>query len=189
RDHVLGLASEVWSAPAHPVQVAAAFAFAEPAEVRGRIAASRRLHASVARAASEILAGHGIAHRAPAAGFYLYPDFDAHRDRLRTVERVSTSRDLATLLLERFGVASLPGTAFGEDERVLTLRFATSGLYGTTAEQLDALEHPDPARLPWIDRSLRSLDRSLAALLGSPATDVGSENRSIPVAPSSRLAR
>ncbi|MBV9942537.1 MAG: pyridoxal phosphate-dependent aminotransferase [Solirubrobacterales bacterium] len=171
RDRVLSVASEVWSAPAHPVQLAAAWAFTEPAQVRDRIAASRRLHAAVARATSHLLARHDIAHRRPAAGFYLYPNFDAHRDRLTGV-RVSTSADLAALLLERYGIATLPGTAFGENDHRLTLRLATSGLYGTSAEQLSALEHPNPAKLPWIERSLQALDRALADLIGPPSVHV-----------------
>ena len=39
---LLALASEIWSAPAQPVQLAAAWAFTEPPEVRERIASSRQ---------------------------------------------------------------------------------------------------------------------------------------------------
>src|SRR5579875_1342997 len=50
---VLSIASEVWSVAAGPVQRAAAWAFAEPAPVRERIAASRSLHAALARSIAE----------------------------------------------------------------------------------------------------------------------------------------
>ena len=59
RDRLLGIGSEIWSAPAGPVQQAAALAFSEPPELAERVALSRRLHGSVARA---------VAHRFAAAG-------------------------------------------------------------------------------------------------------------------------
>ena len=41
---LLGSGSEVWSAPAAPIQQAAAFAFGDPPELAERIALSPRLH-------------------------------------------------------------------------------------------------------------------------------------------------
>src|SRR5215472_7412031 len=49
RQALLGVGTEIWSAPAAPVQHAAALAFTEPAQITARIAASRSLHATVAR--------------------------------------------------------------------------------------------------------------------------------------------
>jgi aspartate/methionine/tyrosine aminotransferase len=52
---LLGISSEIWSAPAGPVQQAVALAFAEPAPLVERIALSRRRHGVVS---AEGLAGH-----------------------------------------------------------------------------------------------------------------------------------
>jgi aspartate aminotransferase len=164
---VLGLASEIWSAPAQPVQRAAAWAFTEPEEVRTRIAQSRRLHGAVAKAVSSVFAAAGSRHRAPLAAFYLYPDFSVQRERLERRWGIGTSDDLARVLLDELGVATLPGTAFGDRPDVLTLRVATSLLYGSNdAERSTALTHADPASLPWIAASLRALTESLARLVG-----------------------
>jgi aspartate aminotransferase len=59
RERLLGVGSEIWSAPAGPVQQAAALAFSEPPELTERIALSRRLHASVARAVAARFAAVG----------------------------------------------------------------------------------------------------------------------------------
>ena len=48
RDRLLGVGSEIWSAPAAPIQQAAAYGFSEPHEIEVRISRSRSLHAAVA---------------------------------------------------------------------------------------------------------------------------------------------
>jgi hypothetical protein len=64
------------------------------------------------------------------------------------------------------GVATLPGSAFGQGEDVLALRIATSLLYGLDDEQrLSALHHESPASLPWIKGQLDAIAAALQALL------------------------
>ena len=67
RDRLMGACSEIWSAPAAPVQAAAAVAFSEPPAVTERIARSRRLHGAVARAVASLLTEAGVAVRRPQA--------------------------------------------------------------------------------------------------------------------------
>lgn len=134
--------------------------------MRERIAASRALHGALARAIAGVFTRHGVGLRAPTAAFYLYPSFEAHRERLASAHSVTTGPGLAAALLDRHAVATLPGSAFGEGEDVLSLRVATSGLYGDTDEQrLRALTDPDPAALPWIAEPLGALDGALSQLL------------------------
>ncbi|TDQ01476.1 pyridoxal phosphate-dependent aminotransferase [Labedaea rhizosphaerae] len=150
RDKVLHAASEVWSAPAQPVQHAAAFAFDEPAPLVERIAASRRLHARVAAAVADI-----FATPRPQAAFYLYPALPGRAD---------SDVDLARTLLDDHGIATLPGSAFGDDPAALRLRVATSLLYGETdAQREQALAAEDPLALPWI---AEHLDRLAAGVGG-----------------------
>jgi aspartate aminotransferase len=161
RHAVAGLASEVWSSLAAPMQAVAAHVLAEPEDVREHIARSRALHQATSRAAYELLAGAGIDCRSPAAAFYLYPDFE----RLRSQLGVDTADGLAELLLDRFEVAVLSGAAFGDDPRALRFRIATSLLYGgDDDERRQALESDDPTGLPWIREALDRLGAALASV-------------------------
>ncbi|GAA4569744.1 pyridoxal phosphate-dependent aminotransferase [Planotetraspora kaengkrachanensis] len=155
RDRLLALASEIWSTPPAPVQHAAAYAFSEPRDLVRRVADSRRLHGIVARAVAERFTRSGAHVEPPQGGFYLYPE----------IPSFGSSTELATELIEKHGVAVLPGTAFGDRQRAPRIRVATSLLYGESAEQrLAALCADDPTRLPWIAASLRHLDEALEGL-------------------------
>jgi aspartate aminotransferase len=155
RERLLGIASEIWSAPTGPVQHAAAVALSEPAELAERVARSRRLHAVVCREAARLCAVAGLDVAPPQAAFYLYPDFAPWRQQLAARFGVSTGADLAALLLDRYGAGTLPGSAFGEDAGCLRLRLATGLLYGDTDEQREqALAADEPLRLPWISDAM-----------------------------------
>jgi aspartate aminotransferase len=162
RERLLGVGSEIWSAPAAPVQYAAAVAFSEPAPIRERIERSRVLHARVARAAAAVCADAGLHLPAPRAAFYLYPDFEPWRGWLRS-RGLTTGPALAAHLLARYGLGALPASAFGEDENVLRLRLATAMIYGETDEQREeALTATDPLRLPPIAAALDRLAEVLS---------------------------
>jgi aspartate aminotransferase len=161
RTDLVGMASEVWSSLAGPMQEVAAAALAEPPEVTERIAASRRLHGTVTTRVHEILVDAGATCRPPEAGFYLYPDFGG------VLSGIDTGRELASVLLDRFGVGVLAGAEFGDDERALRFRLATSLLYGGTEEErLASLGSEDPLALPWLSASLAHLTKALAELIG-----------------------
>jgi aspartate aminotransferase len=163
RDRLLGIASEIWSAPAGPVQQAAAVALDEPADLTERVSRSRYLHAAVCRATARLCADAGLDVAPPQAAFYLYPDFDPWRDHLRGKFGVSTGADLAALLLNRYGAGTLPGSAFGESASSLRLRLATGLLYGDTDEQREqALMADDPLELPWISAAMTRFGEILA---------------------------
>jgi len=168
---LLAVGSEIWSAPAGPVQQAAAVAFAEPPALTERVALSRRLHASVARAVALRFARAGASVPAPQAAFYVYPDFTPLAGVLRERHGITGDEGLAALLLSRYGVCVLPGSAFGEPGRRLRLRAATSLLYGETeAQRSAALDAADPCSLPWIAAALDRLEEVLADLTGGGTT-------------------
>ena len=167
RARLLGIGSEIWSAPAGPVQQAAALAFSEPPALTERVALSRRLHASVARAVALRFAAAGAAGPAPQAAFYLYPDFSPLADVLLERHGITSDESLAAVLLHTYGVGVLPGSAFGEESGRLRLRVATAMLYGDTdTERTAALNSADPCSLPWIAASLARLEEVLADLTG-----------------------
>ncbi len=164
---LLGVGSEIWSAPAGPVQQAAALAFSEPPPVTERVALSRRLHARVARAVAARFAAAGAAVPEPQAAFYVYPDFTPLAGLLVRRHSVGSDQGLAALLLEKYGVGVLPGSAFGEASGRLRLRVATGLLYGETdAERNAALTAAYKCSLPWIAAALGRLEEVLAELTG-----------------------
>jgi aspartate aminotransferase len=165
RGRLLGIGSEIWSAPAGPVQQAAALAFTEPPALTERVARSRRLHASVARAVAARFTAAGVSVPAPQAAFYLYPDFTPLSDGLLSRHGINSDDQLAAMLLRTYGVGVLPGSAFGEQSWRLRLRVATALLYGDTdAQRTTALNSADPCSLPWIAASLDRLAEVLADL-------------------------
>jgi aspartate aminotransferase len=159
-----GIGSEVWSATAGPVQEAAALAFREPPGLAERVRRSRALHAAVARAVAQRFAAAGALVPEPQAAFYLYPDFAPLRGHLAS-RGITTSRELASHLLERYGMGVLPAADFGEDPAALRLRVATGLLYGDTPDQRErALAAADPVRLPWIAAALDRIEEILTTL-------------------------
>ncbi|UCM89226.1 pyridoxal phosphate-dependent aminotransferase [Streptomyces marincola] len=164
-----GVASEIWSSAAAPTQAAAAYVFDDPPAVLAHVAAARRLHAAVVRAAHAAFTEAGALCRPPEAGFYLYPDLAPLRAGL-AARGVDGSAALAAALLDEHGVGVLPGEAFGDEPGALRFRVATSLLYGETeAERWRALRADDPLGLPWIADALDRLRTALAALTAPPA--------------------
>jgi aspartate/methionine/tyrosine aminotransferase len=130
---VRALASEIWSAAPTPIEEAAIAAFTPNPDVEAYLRRSARLHGHVTHALYRTLRELAIACPKPAGGFYLYPDFAAWRAPLARLG-VTTSPQLAQYLLDRWELATLPGTAFGEEPEALRLRLATSMLYGPAAQ-------------------------------------------------------
>ncbi|GAB3311706.1 aminotransferase class I/II-fold pyridoxal phosphate-dependent enzyme [Epidermidibacterium keratini] len=152
-------ASEIWSAAAMPVQYAAAWALEDPPQVQARIADANRLHGVVANEVTRRFVDAGAEVTAPTGAFYLYPRFESGTGGAQTSEQ------LAGVLLDEHGVATLPGTAFGDLPERLTLRIATPMLYGQDLDQRQAaLDADDPLSLPWIAADLDAISIALAAV-------------------------
>jgi aspartate aminotransferase len=161
---LVGVASEVWSSLAAPMQQVAAHVLGEPPEVTAHVAASRRLHHAVASSVHREFIAAGVSCRPPQAAFYLYPDFAALQPTLAGFG-VRSGAQLAEFLLEHHGVGVLAGEEFGDDPAALRFRAATSLLYGADPEQRwSALRSDDPTALPWIADSLSHLRQALTAL-------------------------
>jgi aspartate aminotransferase len=148
---VRAVASEIWSAAAGPMQVAATAAYAGDADLERYVSRSARLHAYATARLHAALVEQGAICPRPAGGFYLYPDFEPWREPLAR-RGVSTGMDLARLLLEEWGVATLPAGEFGERPEVLRLRLATSRLF-----EPDGAASPE-AREEWLWRLLERAD-------------------------------
>jgi aspartate aminotransferase len=162
--NVTAVASEIWSCLSAPIEAAAIVAYRDPDELVEFVSKARTLHASVSEAVYGIVRSAGVDCRAPTAAFYLYPDFGPLHERLEA-RNITTGTSLAEFLLEQFGIAVLPGAAFGDPEG-LRLRLSTSLLYGRTeAERWAALNSASSAaELPWVDSSLCALASALAEI-------------------------
>ncbi|AWI30198.1 pyridoxal phosphate-dependent aminotransferase [Streptomyces sp. ICN441] len=164
-DRLVSIASQIWSSPTAPVQTAAAYAFGEPPEIIEHIAASRRLHETVARAVADRFTAAGATLAPVRATSYLYPSFEALRGHLARTHGILDGDGLARFLTERHGLGVLPASAFGESRQVLRIRAATSRLYGDTEERRwAALTAPDPLELPWIRAAVDRVGTVLASL-------------------------
>lgn len=187
---VRALASEIWSSAATPVQEAAITAFAPDDEIHAYVRRAARLYAHATGRLHATLTRLAVPCPRPAAAFYLYPDFAPWRAPL-AARGVTTSADLARLLLDEHDIATLPGAAFGEEPDVLRLRLATSLLFraaGAAAtqpaadrdthlwallERTGTLPDDDPAAgdplpLPELDRAEQRF-AAFVASLGNPA--------------------
>lgn len=166
RESVRDIASELWSSTPMPMQHAAAYAWSDPQELVERVSSARRLHGAVANGVAEVFAGAGCEVAPPQGGFYVWPDFGPLREVLAERWGVTTSADLARVLLNEFGVVVIPGSAFGDDPESLTLRVAVTGIYGESdSERLAALVSNAPLEMPWIAEALTGLQQKLEALI------------------------
>lgn len=136
------LASEIWSSASTPVQQAAVAAFTPNAEIKDYVQRSARIHGYVAARLYETFQYLEVPCPRPAGAFYLYPDFGSWRVALATLG-VHTSEELARYLLDEWDIATLPGSAFGEQPEALRLRLATSLLY--TPDDASTQEEQDEA--------------------------------------------
>lgn len=163
REHVVGIGSEVWSCMSTPMEAVAEWALREPPQVVERVSQSRNVHAKVSTEVFERLRQANLTVRQPTAGFYLYPDFREFRPSM-TALGLHTSTAVARYLLDEYGVAILPGTAFGEAPNDLKFRIATSLLYGSPEQRDLTLIAQNPADLPWVRASLSRLSSTLSSL-------------------------
>lgn len=128
------LASEIWSSASTPVMQAAITAYSPNDELTTYVQASARLHGHVTSRLYETLASLGIDCPRPAGAFYLYPDFAPFRNSLQQ-RGITTGDQLARHLIDEWSIATLPGTAFGEQPNALRLRLATSMLFLSASPQ------------------------------------------------------
>lgn len=142
-DLLCKIASEMWSCVPVPVQMAAIEAFKGHADIEQYILECNKVHGLMNRHIAKMLRGAGVIAPDTQGAFYNYPDFGPLR-RLMEARGIETSPALAAHLLEEYGLSSLPGTAFGAEEKDLTLRLSACDYDGGAAvAALRAGETPD----------------------------------------------
>ncbi|MCK5040780.1 MAG: aminotransferase class I/II-fold pyridoxal phosphate-dependent enzyme [Sphingomonadales bacterium] len=127
------VASETWSCVSNPIQRASIAALEENPDVEQHIATSTKVHNLASNYVRGKLIDMGLNYPPLAGGFYLYPNFTPFAKELEKAYGVKTSDDLARDLLNRSGLAALPGSDFGDDPAVLALRLAITDYDGGEA--------------------------------------------------------
>jgi len=120
---VIGVASETYSCAPSPIQVAATKAYQKSDLADNFVTKQIKLLNEISQYCTEKLSQVGLKVHSAQGGFYLFPDFSNFKDKLAK-RGISTSEQLTTALMNDVGVALLPGSAFGMNEKSLTTRLA-----------------------------------------------------------------
>jgi aspartate aminotransferase len=137
------VASETYTSTSAPIQFAAVRAFKGGTEIEHYLAKCRRILSALGKYAFSSLEKAGIQVAKPQGGFYLFPDFKPFKEKLNKRE-IYTSEDFCNALLEKTGVAILPGSHFGRPKEELTARIAYVDFDGARA--LEAAEQFPPLK-------------------------------------------
>jgi aspartate aminotransferase len=137
------VASETYTSTSAPIQFAAVRAFKGGSEIERYLSKCRRILSALGKYAYESLVTTGVHVAKPQGGFYLFADFTSYREKLQKRE-IYTSEDFCKNLLEKTGVAILPGSHFGRPKEELTTRIAYVDFDGARA--LEAIEQYDPGK-------------------------------------------
>ncbi len=116
-------ASETYTSTSAPIQYAAVAAYQDDPAITDYLTKVRKILKLLADDINLRFTSAGIQLPRVDGGFYLFPNFDAFRQKLED-KNVTTSPELSDYILEKTGVAALPGSVFGCRESDLSLRMA-----------------------------------------------------------------
>lgn len=141
------IASETFTSVSAPIQYAAVKAYEGSATIDTYLQNSRAILKAVAIYVQAALTKMNIQAPPAEGGFYLFPNFEAHRKKLEA-KGIQDSTQLCETLLTETGVALLPGIAFGRPATEFTTRLSFVDFDG--AQTLKVVEsnicHPsDPS--------------------------------------------
>jgi aspartate aminotransferase len=125
-------ASESYTSTSSPIQYAAVRAYAGSLDIERHLWQSRRILKALAHWVTWKLREGGALVAVPQGAFYVFPDFSAYEEQLRS-RGVGGSQSLCEQLLTEAGVGLLPGSVFGRPDEELTLRVAFVDFDGARA--------------------------------------------------------
>ncbi|MCP5305732.1 MAG: aminotransferase class I/II-fold pyridoxal phosphate-dependent enzyme [Chromatiaceae bacterium] len=158
-DAMAAAASETFTATSAPIQYAAVTALEDRPEMTTYLQHSRKILGSLAEYAYRTLAGAGAVLHPASGGFYLFPRFEAHREKL-AARGIDSGQAFCERLLDETGVAVLPGVNFGRPPQELSLRLAVVDFDGARALQKAAEEPVDEAFVgQYCHRVTQAIDR------------------------------
>lgn len=132
RDALASVASETYTSTSAPIQYAAIRAFLGGVRIERYLIDARRVLSAIGNACARRLREGGVLVEPPRGGFYLFPDFSPHAAALRA-RGIFTSKQFCDALLEKTGIAILPGSDFGRPRDEFTARIAYVDFDGAKA--------------------------------------------------------
>jgi aspartate aminotransferase len=146
---ISNIASNIWTCTPAPMQYAALVAYGSDPEIEEYIETCRQMHAIRTRFLYRTMHRLGVPCVEPAGAFYIYPSFERWQEQL-AARGVHNDRDLAFHLIERYEIATLPGSDFHAAQD-FCLRMSSSYIDTATDEKAGSLlaafrEDPDPQR-------------------------------------------
>lgn len=132
REAMCVVASETYTSVSAPVQFAAIEGFSSSPTLKAYLDASRDILGAVAKHCARELRNARMTLPAPTGGFYVFANFEHHRESLRA-QGIDSAKQLCARALEEVGVAFLPGEVFGRPATELTARIAYVDFDGAAA--------------------------------------------------------
>ncbi|MEJ2657011.1 MAG: pyridoxal phosphate-dependent aminotransferase [Desulfobacterales bacterium] len=132
QDAMAVVASETFTSTSAPIQHAAVTAFQESEEMDQYLYQVRRILRAIAGKLMSLFKDSDVRVLSPDGGFYLFPDFKRYNEKLKS-RSITTSHELCEHLLEKTGIAMLPGRDFGRPPEELTARLAYVNFDGEKA--------------------------------------------------------
>jgi len=131
-DKMTSIASETYTSVCAPIQYAAVRAFGNGMELENYLWHARRILKLLGKQCADKLNHAGVQTPDPVGAFYLFINFEQHRESLKK-KNILDSPTLCERLLEETGVAMLPGEAFSRSPEELTARIAYVDFNGAKA--------------------------------------------------------
>jgi aspartate aminotransferase len=147
---LIGIGSETYSCAPTPVQIAARVAYKDYDETKLYLNYQIDILSQIGNFCATKLNAVNIKVHEPQGGFYLFPDFSFHKEKLHHLG-INTSNQLCEILLENYGVALLPASAFGFDEDYLAVRLAYVDFLEPNSEKAFDITKDCPNILEGID--------------------------------------
>ncbi len=117
-DLMIVLASETFTSVSAPIQMASVCAFEDSPELLDYIHACRKIMQAIGVNFSQLLNQQQIKTVEPAGGFYNLVDFSSFKQKL-AAQGIKDAYQLSQKMLEKTGVAGLPGKDFGLHQGLL----------------------------------------------------------------------
>ncbi len=127
-----GISSETWSCVSAPLQFACIEAYKHHQDIDEHMQACTDIHELMTKSVAQGLKDIGVECPMAQGAFYCYPNFAPFRDGL-AANGITTAQHVHEALLERYNLATLPGSAFGAEPEVLTLRLSACDYDGAAA--------------------------------------------------------
>ena len=127
------ISGNIWSCVPSPFQVVGETAFSANESIADYINVCTNIHRVRTLFIYEQFQDLGIDCPRPTGGFYIYASFKKWSDQLSKIDIISCT-SLSEYLLDKYKIATLPGSAFGDDPENLCLRISSSYLDMETDE-------------------------------------------------------